>query len=82
MFSNRNRISGSVAGVPQISKERPQKPSFRTGNKKMDKKWINILKGNVTEPLVKRSEKDERSFDKLSCRSATKFFIKSKFAYS
>ena len=23
----------------------------------MNKKWINIFKGNVTEPLVKRSEK-------------------------
>ena len=42
-------------------------------------KWINILKGNVTEPLEKRSEKDKISLDKLSCRSATKFFVKSKF---
>jgi len=43
-------------------------------------KWINILKGNVTEPLEKRSEKDIISLHKLFCRSATKFFVKSKFA--
>ena len=42
-------------------------------------KWINILKGNVTKPLEKRSEKDKIPLDKLSCRSATKFFVKSKF---
>jgi len=42
-------------------------------------RWINILKGNVTEPLEKRSEKDKISLDKLSCRSATKYFVKSKF---
>ena len=42
-------------------------------------KWINILKGNFTEPLEKRSEKERISLDKLSCRSATKFFVKSKF---
>jgi len=41
--------------------------------------WINIPKGNITEPLEKRSEKDTISLDKLSCRSATKFFVKSKF---
>jgi len=34
---------------------------------------------NVTEPLEKRSEKVKISLDKLSCRSATKFFVKSKF---
>ena len=42
-------------------------------------KWINILKGNFTEPLEKPSEKERVSLDKLSCRSATKFFVKSKF---
>ena len=42
-------------------------------------KWINILKGNFTEPLEKRCEKDKISLAKLSCRSATKFFVKSKF---
>jgi len=42
-------------------------------------KWINILKGNVTEPLEKCSEKDKISLDKFSCRSATKFFVKSEF---
>ena len=42
-------------------------------------KWINILKGNFTEPLEKRSEKERMSLDKLSCRSATKFFVNSKF---
>ena len=29
-----------------------------------------------TEPLEKRSEKDKISLDKLSCRLATKFFVK------
>jgi len=42
-------------------------------------KWINILKGNFTELLEKRSEKERISLDKLSCKSATKFFVKSKF---
>ena len=42
-------------------------------------KWINILKGNATEPLEKPSEKDKVSLDKLSCRSATKFHVESKF---
>jgi len=42
-------------------------------------KWINILKGNVTEPLEKRSEKDKISLDKLSCRSSTKFLVSSGF---
>jgi len=38
-----------------------------------------IFSKDVTEPLDKRSEKDKISLDKLSCRSATKFFVKSKF---
>ena len=42
-------------------------------------KCINILKGNFTEPLEKCSEKDNICLDKLSCRSATIFFVKSKF---
>ena len=43
---------------------------------------INILKGNFTEPLEQLSEKERISLDKLSCRSATKFFVKSKFVTS
>ena len=31
-------------------------------------KWTNILKGNFTEPLGKRSEKERISLDKLSCK--------------
>ena len=43
------------------------------------KKWINSLKGNVAEPFEKHPEKYKISVDKLSCRSATEFFVKNKF---
>lgn len=33
----------------------------------------------LIEPLKKRSEKERISLDKLSCKSVTKFFVKSKF---
>ena len=42
-------------------------------------KWINILKRNVTAPLEKRTDKDKTSSNQLSCKSATKIFVKSKF---
>jgi len=42
-------------------------------------KWINILKENFTEPLEKHSEKERISLDKLSCKSASKLFVKSQF---
>jgi len=42
-------------------------------------KWINILKGTVTAPLGKRPERDKKSFNTISCKSATKLLVKSKF---
>ena len=43
------------------------------------REWINFLKGNIQAPLD-GEDNDELSLNKLSCKSATRYFVKNKSA--